>query len=58
MLIDDLANYPSIEDIEREQAEKKKNGLNDLTLKEGLFARLLRTSTGFIGIGPAPKRFK
>lgn len=58
ILIDDLANYPRIEDIRREQAEKKKNGLQDLNFNEGLFARLLRSSAGIIGIGPNRKRFK
>jgi len=58
ILIDDLANYPRIEDIKREQAEKRKNGLQDLNFNEGLFARLLRSSAGIIGIGPDRKRFK
>ncbi len=58
ILIDDLANYPRIEDIKREQAEKRKNGLQDLNFNEGLFARLLRSSAGIIGIRPDRKRFK
>ncbi|MRR18240.1 MAG: hypothetical protein EG826_17505 [Deltaproteobacteria bacterium] len=58
ILIDDLANYPRIEDIKREQALKKKNGLQDLNFNEGLFTRLLRSSAGIIGIGPNRKRFK
>jgi len=58
ILIDDLANYPRIEDIKREQAEKRKNGLQDLNFNEGLFARLLRSSAGIIGIGRNRKRFK
>jgi len=58
MLIDDLANYPTMEDIKREQADKRKNSLQDLNFNEGLFARLLRSSAGIIGIGPNRKRFK
>jgi hypothetical protein len=44
VLIDDLANYPSLEDIEREQAEKEQNGIYDLKSNEGLITRLLRSS--------------
>lgn len=43
ILIDDFNNYPSIRDIEREQTEKKKNGLHDLNVKKGLFRRLFRS---------------
>jgi hypothetical protein len=49
ILIDDLANYPSLEDIEREQAAKEQNGIYDLKSNEGLITRLLRTSTGPFG---------
>jgi len=43
ILIDDFANYPSIKDIEHEQAEKKKNGLSELKFKKGFFNRLFRS---------------
>lgn len=46
VLIDDLANYPSLEDIEREQAEKEQNGIYELKANEGLITRLLRSSAG------------
>ena len=49
ILIDDLANYPSIEDIKREQAGKEQNGMYDLKFKEGLITRLLRSSAGPFG---------
>jgi len=43
ILIDDFTNYPSMKDIEHEQNEKKKNGLQDLSVKKGLFRRLFRS---------------
>jgi hypothetical protein len=46
ILIDDLANYPSLEDIEREQAGKEQGGIYDLKSNEGLITRLLRSSAG------------
>jgi len=49
ILIDDLANYPSLEDIEREQAGKEPNGIYDLKSNEGLITRLLRSSAGPFG---------
>ncbi|HQL89884.1 MAG TPA: hypothetical protein PLQ15_04730 [Syntrophales bacterium] len=49
ILIDDLANYPSLEDIEREQAAKEPNGPYDTRVGEGLIARLLRSSPGPFG---------
>jgi len=49
ILIDDLANYPTLEDIEREQAAKEQNGVNDLNSDEGLITRLLRSSAGPFG---------
>ncbi len=49
ILIDDLANYPTLEDIEREQAAKEQNGANDLKSGEGLITRLLRSSAGPFG---------
>ena len=49
ILIDDLANYPSLEDIEREQAAKEPNGTYDTRVGEGLIARLLRSSPGPFG---------
>jgi hypothetical protein len=49
ILIDDLANYPTLEDIEREQTGKEQNGIYDLKSNEGLITRLLRSSTGPIG---------
>ena len=49
ILIDDLANYPSLEDIEREQAGKEQNGIYDLKSNEGLITRLLRSSAGPFG---------
>ena len=49
VLIDDLANYPSLEDIEREQAEKEQNGIYELKSNEGLITRLLRSSAGPFG---------
>lgn len=58
MLIDDLANYPSIGDIEREQAEKKQTGLYDFPSRQGLFTRLIRSSTSLIGIGSGKRRFR
>ena len=51
ILIDDLANYPSLEDIEREQAAKERNGSSDTRAGEGLIARLLRSSPGPFGRG-------
>jgi hypothetical protein len=44
VLIDDLANYPNIKNIEREQAGIDRNGIYDLKSKEGLITRLLRSS--------------
>jgi hypothetical protein len=55
MLIDDLANYPSLEDIEREQAEKKQNSTYNLKFKEGLITRLFRSRALF---GHRKKWFK
>jgi len=49
ILIDDLANYPSLQDIEREQAEKEQSGIYDLKSNEGLITRLLRSSAGPFG---------
>ncbi len=49
ILIDDLANYPSLADIEREQTEKEHNGIYDLKSNEGLITRLLRSSAGPFG---------
>ncbi len=49
ILIDDLANYPTLDDIEREQAGKEQNGIYDLKSSEGLITRLLRASTGPLG---------
>jgi hypothetical protein len=49
ILIDDLANYPSLGDIKREQAGKEQNGIYDLKFKEGLISRLLRSSAGPFG---------
>jgi len=49
ILIDDLANYPTLEDIEREQAAKELNGVHDLKSSEGLITRLLRSSAGPFG---------
>ncbi len=49
ILIDDTAYYPSIKDIEREQEEKKLNGINDLKFKEGFINRLFRSSAGTLG---------
>lgn len=49
ILIDDLANYPSLENIEREQAAKNQSGLYDLKFKEGLVSRLFRSSGSPIG---------
>jgi hypothetical protein len=49
ILIDDLANYPSLEDIEREQAAKEQNGGYDLKSDEGIITRLLRSSAGPFG---------
>jgi hypothetical protein len=44
ILIDDLANYPNIKDIEREQAGIDLNGIYGLKSKEGLITRLFRSS--------------
>jgi hypothetical protein len=49
ILIDDLANYPSLEDIERERAGKEQNGIYDIKSNEGLITRLLRSSAGPFG---------
>ena len=49
ILIDDLANYPSLEDIEREQTGKEQNVIYDLKTNEGLITRLLRSSAGPFG---------
>jgi hypothetical protein len=49
ILIDDTAYYPSLKDIEREQAEKKQNGIYDLKFKEGFINRLFRSSAGPFG---------
>jgi hypothetical protein len=49
ILIDDLANYPTVEDIEREQAGKEQSGIYDLKTNEGLITRLLRSSANPLG---------
>jgi hypothetical protein len=49
ILIDDLINYPSLKDIELEQAEKRQNGLYDSKFKEGFINRLFRSSAGAFG---------
>ncbi len=49
ILIDDTAYYPSLKDIEREQTEKKQNGIYDLKFKEGFINRLFRSSAGPFG---------
>ncbi len=49
ILIDDLINYPTLEDIAREQAEKEQNGVYDLKSNEGLITRLLRSSANPLG---------
>lgn len=49
ILIDDLANYPTLEDIEREQAAKEHNGLHGLKSSEGFISRLLRSPAGPFG---------
>lgn len=49
ILIDDLANYPNLENIAREQAAKNQSGLYDLKFKEGLVSRLFRSSGSPIG---------
>ncbi len=46
ILIDDLANYPTLEDIERERAAKEQDMRYDIKPSEGIISRLLRTSTG------------
>jgi hypothetical protein len=46
LLIDDLAHYPSVKDIELEQTLKKMRGISDTKLKKGLFKRLFRFSAG------------
>jgi len=46
ILIDDLANYPRIKDIERKQAGEMQNDIYDLKSNERLFTRLLRFSKG------------
>jgi hypothetical protein len=56
ILIDDLANYPSLKDIEREQAQKKQNGIYDVRFKEGLINRLFRSSV--VPFGRKKKLFK
>jgi hypothetical protein len=45
ILIDDLANYPTLAEIEREQAAKEQAGFYDIKSNEGLITRLLRAST-------------
>ncbi|MDD4356066.1 MAG: hypothetical protein PHN98_02350 [Smithellaceae bacterium] len=45
-LIDDLVHYPSVKDIELEQALKKMRGGSDTNLKKGLFNKLFRISRG------------
>ena len=45
ILIDDLANYPTLGDIERERAAKEQDGRYDMEPSEGLISRLLRSST-------------
>ncbi len=49
ILIDDLANYPTLEDIEREQAGKEQSGIYDIKSNEGLITRLLRSSANPLG---------
>lgn len=49
ILIDDLANYPTLEDIDREQAAKEQNAAFDLKSGEGLITRLLRSSASPFG---------
>ncbi len=46
ILIDDLANYPTLKDIEMEQALKKESGLHDFSARKGLFNRLFSFSNG------------
>ena len=45
-LIDDLAHYPNIKDLELEQTLKKMRGIHDTKLKKGLFSKLFRFSAG------------
>jgi len=49
ILIDDTAYYPNLKDIEREQTEKKQNGIYDLKFKEGFINRLFRSSASPFG---------
>ncbi len=46
ILIDDLANYPTLEDIERERVAKEQDVRYDIKPRDGLISRLLRSSTG------------
>jgi len=43
-LIDDFVNYPSIKDIQQEQAEKNNYGLKDSNVKKGLLRRFFGSS--------------
>ncbi len=49
VLIDDLANYPTLEDIEREQIGKEQNDIYDIKANEGLITRVLRASANPLG---------
>ena len=49
ILVDDLANNPSLEDIKREQTGKEQTGIYDLKSKEGLITRIFRSSGGSFG---------
>jgi hypothetical protein len=49
ILIDDLANYPSLKDIEMEQALKKTPALDDSRLSKGFINRLFRPSSNLLG---------
>jgi hypothetical protein len=49
LLIDDLANYPSLKDLELEQAQKKENGLYDFKSRKGFMNRLFSPSPESLG---------
>ena len=46
ILIDDLANYPNLKDIQMEQSLKKQNDLYDFKSGKGFINRLFRSSAG------------
>lgn len=49
LLIDDLVNYPTMADLEREQSAKDQSGLHDFKTNDGFISRLLRSPVSPFG---------